>query len=117
MEFNGILKKLRQDNEMTQEELAKKINSSRSNIANYENGKNMPSVEVLEKLAKVFDCTLDYLMGKSEIRNPEQIKTEDIDLAFASGIKGLNKENQEIAKNIIEGLLAKQKNEENKEAK
>ena len=116
MEFDKILKKLRIDNNLTQDELAKKINSSRSNIANYENGKNKPSVEVLEKIAELFSVSTDYLLGKSDIRNLEQIKTEDIDLAFASGIKGLNKENQQIAKNIIEGLLAKQKNEENKEA-
>lgn len=92
MEFNGILKKLRQDNEMTQEELAKKINSSRSNIANYENGKNMPSVEVLEKLAKVFDCTLDYLMGKSEIRNPEELKKIPFANAGGLNVNGLDEE-------------------------
>ena len=45
---------------------------------------------------------------------------DDIDVAFASGIRGLNKENQETLKNIIEGLLAKQnleKSQNNKWAK
>ena len=69
MTFGNILKKLRQDNNMTQDELAKKIDTSRSNIANYENGKNMPSVDILEKLSKLFDCTTDYLLGKSDSRN------------------------------------------------
>lgn len=71
MSFGTILKKLRQDNNLTQDELAKKIDTSRSNIANYENDKNMPSVDILEKLAKLFNCTTDYLLGKSDIRNPE----------------------------------------------
>ena len=74
MTFGNILKKLRQDNNMTQDELAKKIDTSRSNIANYENGKNMPSVDILEKIAKLFDCTTDFLLGKSDIRNPEEFK-------------------------------------------
>ena len=74
MTFGNILKKLRQDNNMTQDELARKIDTSRSNIANYENGKNMPSVDILEKIAKLFDCTTDYLLGKSDIRNPEEFK-------------------------------------------
>lgn len=113
MSFGTILKKLRQDNNLTQDELAKKIDTSRSNIANYENDKNMPSIDILEKLSKLFNCTTDYLLGKSDVKNPQQIDLDDMDIAFASGIKGLNKENQEIAKNIIEGLLAKQKNEEN----
>ena len=62
MVFGDILKKLRQDNDLTQEELAKKINNSRSNIANYENGKNMPSVEILEKLSEVFNVSTDYFL-------------------------------------------------------
>ena len=55
MSFGINLKKLRQDNNLTQEELAKKINTSRSNIANYENDKNMPSVDILEKISKIFN--------------------------------------------------------------
>lgn len=65
MSFGNILKKIRQENNLTQEELAKKINTSRSNIANYENDKNMPSVDILEKLSKIFGCSIDYLLGKT----------------------------------------------------
>ena len=36
MSFGEILKKIREDNNLTQEELAKKVNTSRSNIANYD---------------------------------------------------------------------------------
>lgn len=115
MSFGNILKKLRQDANLTQEELANKLNSSRSNIANYENDKNMPSVEVLDKLSGIFDCSVDYLLGKSATR--KEIQIDDIDIAFASGIKGLNEENKAIAKSILEGLLAKQKEEDKKENK
>ena len=95
MTFGNILKKLRQDNNMTQDELARKIDTSRSNIANYENGKNMPSVDILEKIAKLFDCTTDYLLGKSDIRNPEELK--DVKFANAGGLdtKGLDNEDLE----------------------
>lgn len=73
MSFGNILKKIRQDNSLTQEDLAKKIETSRSNIANYENDKNMPSIDVLDKLAKTFNCSIDYLLGKSDIKNPEEM--------------------------------------------
>lgn len=69
MSFGNNLKKIRQEHEMTQEELAKKINTSRSNIANYENDKNMPSIETLNNLSEVLNCSTDYLLGKSDIRN------------------------------------------------
>lgn len=65
MSFGNILKRIRQENNLTQEELAKKINTSRSNIANYENDKNMPSIDILEKLSKIFGCSIDYLLGKT----------------------------------------------------
>ena len=75
MSFGNILKKLRQENNLTQDELAKKINTSRSNIANYENDKNMPSVDILEKLSHTFNCSTDYLMGKT---NKKNIDTNDM---------------------------------------
>ena len=70
MSFGSNLKKIRQDSDLTQEELAKRINTSRSNIANYENDKNMPSIDILEKLSEIFNCSIDYLLGKSDIKNP-----------------------------------------------
>lgn len=69
MSFGNNLKKIRQEHDMTQEELAKRINTSRSNIANYENDKNMPSIEVLNKLSEILNCSTDYLLGKSDKRN------------------------------------------------
>lgn len=69
MSFGNNLKKIRQKHDMTQEELAKKINTSRSNIANYENDKNMPSIEILNKLSEILDCSTDYLLGKLDKRN------------------------------------------------
>lgn len=95
MNFGNILKKIRQDNNLTQEELAKKIDTSRSNIANYENNKNMPSVDILDKLSKMFNVSIDYLLGKSDIRNPEEIKK--VPFANAGGLdtKGLDDEDIE----------------------
>lgn len=69
MSFGNNLKKIRQEHDMTQEELAKRINTSRSNIANYENDKNMPSIEILNKLSEILNCSTDYLLGKSDARN------------------------------------------------
>lgn len=63
MDFGENLKRIRQNNNITQEDLAKRINTSRSNIANYENNNNMPSVDILVKLASVFHCSVDYLIG------------------------------------------------------
>lgn len=109
------IKILRKEFKLTQEELALKLGlKGKSSIANYEKGTISPSDDIKLQMSKLFNCSIDYLMGVSDIRNSQEINLDKLDIAFATGIKGLNKENQKIAKDIIEGLLAKQKNEENK---
>lgn len=202
MSFGSNLKKIRLDNDLTQEGLAKKLNTSRSNIANYENDKNMPSVEILEKISKTLNCSTDYLMGLTSYKNPKEdlekelylldlssnefeemissfsdkdfdklenilnsdsklaqacnkccdlindyilsdaniiddasfdklialvksldkskiihnynkgIDLDEADIAFATGVKGLNETNKMIIKNTLEALLAKQEKDE-----
>lgn len=106
------IKQLREEFNLTQQELADKINGAKSTIAMYENESRKPSMEVLISLSEIFDCTIDYLLGKSNIRNPEQINIDDADVAFASGVKGLNETNKMIIKNTLEALLAKQEKDE-----
>lgn len=108
------LRFLRNEKGESLEKVANFLNVTMQTISNYETEKRDIPTEAVIKLAEYFGVSTDYLLGKSDIRNPEKININEIDIAFASGIKGLNKENKEIAKNIIEGLLAKQKNEENK---
>lgn len=90
MNFGNNLKKLRIDENLTQEELAQKINTSRSNIANYENNKNMPSIDILYKLSQLFECSIDYLLGKSETRNSEDIKSLQFANSNRLDTKGLD---------------------------
>lgn len=110
MSFGETLKKLRQDQNLTQEELAKKINSSRSNIANYENNNNMPSVDILERLSVIFNVSVDYLLGKSET-----IKLSKEDINFMNSIKKLDENDKILIKNMMEALLDKQEKNENEE--
>lgn len=118
MVFGERIKQLRIEHKWTQEYVCEKLNISSGALSRYETSMYEPkSLELVKDFANLFNVSTDYLLGKSDIRNPEKININEMDIAFANGIKGLNKENQEIAKNIIEGLLAKQKNEENKEDK
>lgn len=105
MSFGEILKKLRQEQNLTQEELATKINSSRSNIANYENNNNMPSVEILERLSKIFNVSVDYLLAKTDLRDSERIKLSDEDISFMKGIKKLDEHEKKIIRNTMDYLM------------
>ncbi len=65
------IKKLREEFHMTQQELADKLNGAKSTVAMYENETRKPSMEVLIKLSEIFNCSIDYLLGKSDIKNPD----------------------------------------------
>ena len=63
------LKQLRKENNITQLELSRKLGVVRTAITNYETGRAMPDPTTLNVLAKIFNVSIDYLMGTSSIRN------------------------------------------------
>lgn len=65
------IKFLREEFHMTQQELADKLDGAKSTVAMYEKGDRKPSMDVLLKLSEIFDCSIDYILGKSDIRDPE----------------------------------------------
>lgn len=110
------LKFLRNEKGENLEKIAKYLNVSIQTISNYENEKRDMTPETIIKLAEYFNVSTDYLLGKTDIKNPEKVNIDDADIAFVSGIKGLNETNKMIIKNTLEALLAKQEkdNEEKK---
>ena len=62
------LRNLREDNDMTQAELGKKLNISQRTYAHYEAGTRDIPVETLIKLADIYDVSLDFLVGRNSIR-------------------------------------------------
>lgn len=61
------IKKLMVTENISQRELAKRINVSSSAVCAWLSGKKEPSIESLWKLANYFDETVDYLIGRTEI--------------------------------------------------
>lgn len=60
------LKKARKSADLTQELLAKNVNTTKGTISNYENGHSTPSNEMLVLLADSLNTTTDYLLGRSD---------------------------------------------------
>jgi len=72
------LKDLRDELNLGQKDMGKKINLSSSAYGYYEQGRNEPSLETLIKLAKFFDVSTDYLLGLSHTReNPVYYSVSD----------------------------------------
>lgn len=63
--FCDRLKALREDNDLTQSELAKALHISRETISGYENNNRVPSFDIAIKIADYFDVSLDYLFCRT----------------------------------------------------
>ncbi len=61
--LGDLLRNLRIEKGLSQEQLAKKIHKSDSMISDYENNYKTPPLETLKDLALFFNVTLDYLTG------------------------------------------------------
>lgn len=60
------IKILREENGWTQLFLAEKMDISRQVLSNYENEINQPSPEMLIKFANIFQCSIDFLLGRED---------------------------------------------------
>ena len=79
MEFGKQIQKLRQEAQLSQEELAERIYVSRQTISNWENDKSYPDVNSLVLLSETFQISLDKLIkGDIEVMK-DVIQKEEIE--------------------------------------
>ena len=67
MKFNERLKELREKNNLTQEQLAKKSGVSSRMIQRYEYGTSRPRLDAADKIAKALSVTTDELLGNADM--------------------------------------------------
>ena len=75
MNFSEKLLTLRKAKDLTQEQLAEKLDVSRQSVSKWESGQAFPELEKIVALSTIFDVTTDYLLKSSEI-DDLSVKTE-----------------------------------------
>ncbi|WP_195543650.1 helix-turn-helix domain-containing protein [Massiliimalia timonensis] len=68
MDFGLKLKSLRENANMTQSEVAQKMNVLQTSISKYELGINEPDFETLVKFADLFNVNIDYFLDHTEVK-------------------------------------------------
>ena len=63
MEIKDILKKLREKNNLTQEQLAERVLVTRQAVSRWENGETQPNTDTLKLLSKEFNVSINTLIG------------------------------------------------------
>lgn len=103
------LKRLRKKRGWSQTQLAEQIGSHLSHINRIETGKYNPSLDVIQKLANVFDVTIDYFVSDTdedfmEVRIVDKSLMERVKL-----IDSLDEEDKTALIRVIDSMLTKKK--------
>ena len=64
------IRNLREDRDLTQQDIAKVLNCTQACYSHYESGKRDLPTEVLEKLADFYGVSIDYLLGRTNQKAP-----------------------------------------------
>lgn len=97
MNFPERLKKLRKENNLSQKKLAEQIGFAYQNIQKYENGTAEPLAKNLKILADIFNVSIDYLVGETNLRYSKELLQK---------IEKLSQSQQERVVQFIEELVS-----------
>ncbi len=79
LDIGNRITELRKAKKWSQDELAKKVGSSRVMIGNYKRSSNTPSIDVLLKIANEFDVSVDFLIGEGQLSTYDKEVLKRID--------------------------------------
>ena len=103
------IRQLRQEHRWTQAELGQKIKIHQKQISSYERGVNIPSTEVLIKMADIFDVTLDYLAFE-EKGSPGKVNIQDRELLRRfEQVDRLPDHEKNLAEEVLDLIILKTK--------
>lgn len=91
--FADSLSELLSDNNISKDQLAQILNVNRSTIFAYFSDDYYPQIDIALKLSNHFNCSLDYLLGLSDVKNKEY------EISTNSMLKNFNDNLAEILKN------------------
>lgn len=99
---------LRRKRNMTQSDLAEKLEKSTSSIAMWEVGKRDPDSEMITKIANIFDVSTDYLLGLTDdvgIKQSSDQSTEPEIRAIQRAAKNMSKTDKKKMLNMIKAAF------------
>lgn len=91
---------LRKSKKWSQIELANNLNASREIIGKYERNENLPSIEMVAKMAKIFAVSIDFLIGDGENPSLDKKMVERI-----TDIQKMDPETQNVLFNVIDTYI------------
>lgn len=98
------IRELREERHMTQVRLSIELGVSQETVSAYEKQKHYPSYTQLVKMSELFHASVDYLMGRSDVRMPTTSYGNDFEKLFGLA-KQLSPRQLELTYAYIQGML------------
>ena len=110
------LKQLRTERRLSIQQLGEKVGIDYSTISRLESEKRLFTLDHLTRLSQFFDCSFDYILGKSDERKPNQQKAasnnqelDSLQIALLAHTKDLSEQEQQQVIDFIEFIKSKKK--------
>lgn len=108
------IKELRIENGYTLKQLGEMLNLGESTMSMYESGKRKPDYDTLIRLSQIFGVTTDYLLGVSDIRDPN-IAQPIAENTISYEVDDLSEESKKELENYIRLLKIRDQVDKGKE--
>jgi transcriptional regulator with XRE-family HTH domain len=100
--FSTRLIELRKERGLTQAELAKSLNKTRSTLSGYETEGKEPDYDMLCRLAEYFGVTLDYLLGLENCKKHTDVVFQNDNVNFKRGYDALPQELKQVIATLFD---------------
>lgn len=107
MKLSEKIVQLRKEKDWSQEELGQAVGISPNHISRYENGKTLPALPVIKKLAEVFNVSTDYLLFDDAPRESRLHLFDPVFVECLEKAETLSGEDKNTVKNVVRALLIK----------
>lgn len=99
------IRQLREELHMTQVRLSIELEVSQETVSAYENQKHYPSFLQLSRMSSLFNASIDYIMGLSDVRSPTQAYGDGRLSRLITGLSRLTERQAELVFAYMQGLL------------
>lgn len=99
------IRQLREELRMTQVRLSIELEVSQETVSAYENQKHYPSFLQLSRMSTLFNASIDYIMGLSEVRRPVAPPRDEHLAQLTELGRRLDQRHLELALAYVQGLV------------
>ena len=109
--FSTRLAQLREELGLTRKEVAEKLNIDQTTYGKYELSKRQPDYDTLQKISSFYNVSVDYLLGRTNVRNSNNNVDEDFPddvKVLMRSVSKLTDKQKEIVKRLVQEFISEE---------